>query len=673
MVKSRFSFKDLQAEYAQLWSTMEIRPEKLAGIVAAAARLKAHEDLYREAMARTGVPWLVVGIIHSMERDCDPTAHLHNGDPLTARTVQKPAGRPPTGEPPFKWIDSAVDALTSHNLDTVGDWPPERVAYELEKYNGWGYREPDRGKSAYLWSGSNHYTKGKFTSDDHFNPDVESDQAGAMPLLKHLTESGEQTETVTVNDIAKTVPLTTGLWLPEARVVLLPNANAEDANDAIEVNERCRKIREVDDLWEVDVFRRDGSTAHGFAPGDVFKPEPAGDPVVDADLFAQLCINAARQFGTSGHHLIAVADTETAIKNVAAEKGDGAGPFLITAAAWVAVNLDVAARNDPYKQPFVAARIAADAAAALKPSIPDRLPTSAELYIGHLVGPDHVAKVLSNPDATLKAAITTEIGAEQYSVLSSVRPWLCNETITVKAALEKASLRLDLGYVRADGLYERIEPEVVVAAGFAARLRNGATAEWEFFGKQSFDVNGVKTKSGHTETEARQPPGAGEDWFARVGKYWREGVNNKVLDGRNTRVPWSAAFISFVVKDAGAGNHFRYSPQHSVYISKAIRDAKNKSAVAYWCLRLNECKPKVGDIVCWTRQHGIDYDNQHGGDYAGHCDIVVEAGVGQVKVIGGNIGQSVSERVLALNAEGNIKPITLHSETLFAIMQNQLL
>jgi len=35
--------------------------------------------------------------------------HLHNGDPLTARTVNVPKGRPKTGQPPFAWGISAKD------------------------------------------------------------------------------------------------------------------------------------------------------------------------------------------------------------------------------------------------------------------------------------------------------------------------------------------------------------------------------------------------------------------------------------------------------------------------------------------------------------------------------------------------------------------------------------
>ena len=73
----------------------------------------------------------------------------------------------------FDWVASAVDALTMphHFLDAVKDWPIERVAYELEKYNGFGYRLQNTGvNTAYLWAWSNHHTKGKFIGDHQFDP-----------------------------------------------------------------------------------------------------------------------------------------------------------------------------------------------------------------------------------------------------------------------------------------------------------------------------------------------------------------------------------------------------------------------------------------------------------------------------------------------------------------------
>src|SRR5262249_33682127 len=152
------------------------------------------------------------------------------------------------------------------------------------------------------------------------------------------------------------------------------------------------------------------------------------------------------------------------------------------------------------------------------------------------------------------------------------------------------------GYVRADSLLSKVEPDLQIetapAAGFALRLNKTATTEWEFFGEQTRNAAGTQTKAGHKENEARVPPGSGEDWFARVGTYWREGTGKLGLDGRNQNEPWSAAFISYVVKTANPAGRFHGSARHSEYISQAIRDCADKNPDAgYWCKRLNEHQP----------------------------------------------------------------------------------
>src|SRR5262249_53245261 len=267
------------------------------------------------------------------------------------------------------------------------------------------------------------------------------------------------------------------------------------------------------------------------------------DPVVDLEGFAQMCLDAARLNGTSAHHLIALADLETQIRNVGAKTGatTGAGPFLISAASWAAATaggvpvLAPVARFDPLKQPFVAGKIAADAAKVLQSG--DQLPTSAQLYLATLVGADHAKRILAKPDVDFFTAIVAETDPATADALRQVRPWLFDPLTDVKGALEKIARAMDFGYVRADSLLSKVEHDLQIetapAAGFALRLNKTATTEWEFFGEQTRNAAGTQTKAGHKENEARVPPGSGEDWFARVGTYWREGTGKLGLDGRN--------------------------------------------------------------------------------------------------------------------------------------------
>lgn len=186
--------------------------------------------------------------------------------------------------------------------------------------------------------------------------------------------------------------------------------------------------------------------------------------------------------------------------------------------------------------------------------------------------------------------------------------------------------------------------------------------EWGYFGRQEYDINGTAIVVGHKE----QQPG----YASRIGTYWKVGTNTDGIDGTKTDWPWSAAFISWAMKTAGAGDRFRYSTKHSVYIAQAIRDRiSGRQEAGYWCQRLNEYQPQPGDVMCWAREPGIDYDNQKQGWYDGHCDIIVQVTKDHVWVIGGNIGNSVTKRPFARGADGFLSPIVVNGENLFGIMQ----
>lgn len=182
------TFDSLKDEYARLWASMEIRPSKAADMAATANKILAKKARYQAVEKETQVPWYVIGIIHAMEGGCDFATHLHNGDPLSKRTVQVPAGRPKAGTAPFSWKSSACDALTMKGLEKIKDWPIERICFELERYNGFGYRTYHPSVlSPYLWSGTNHYSRGKYIADGKWSSSAVSGQSGAMAILKRMT------------------------------------------------------------------------------------------------------------------------------------------------------------------------------------------------------------------------------------------------------------------------------------------------------------------------------------------------------------------------------------------------------------------------------------------------------------------------------------------------------
>lgn len=182
----------LAAEYLDLFQTLEVKPHRFAEVDALVDRILANRPEYDAVARQVGAPWYLIGAIHNMESSLRMDRHLHNGDPLTARTRHVPANRPATGNPPFTWQESAVDALQLRRVDRVTDWSLPRTLYELEGYNGWGYRlHHAHVKSPYLWSFSNHYSSGKYVADGRWSDSAVSGQCGAAVLVKRLEQRGE--------------------------------------------------------------------------------------------------------------------------------------------------------------------------------------------------------------------------------------------------------------------------------------------------------------------------------------------------------------------------------------------------------------------------------------------------------------------------------------------------
>src|SRR5690606_5399494 len=108
-------------EYADLWARAVVKTAGLPIVERIANNSLANRQRYERVSAQTRVPWYLIAALHSLESSQNFTRHLHNGDPLTARTRQVPAGRPRSGNPPFTWEESAIDALTmeGHQLHKV--------------------------------------------------------------------------------------------------------------------------------------------------------------------------------------------------------------------------------------------------------------------------------------------------------------------------------------------------------------------------------------------------------------------------------------------------------------------------------------------------------------------------------------------------------------------------
>lgn len=184
------SFTDaLRSEYENLFNSCIINSAKSASVEKSIDGIMQGNARYRAVGDELGIPWFVIGVIHNMEASLNFTKHLHNGDPLKARTIHVPDGRPKNGSPPFTWEESAIDALSMRGLNKVKDWSLAGALYQIESYNGWGYRlYHPHVLSPYLWSFSNQYISGKYIEDGTWSDMAISKQCGAAVILRRMAE-----------------------------------------------------------------------------------------------------------------------------------------------------------------------------------------------------------------------------------------------------------------------------------------------------------------------------------------------------------------------------------------------------------------------------------------------------------------------------------------------------
>lgn len=190
MVTLSRTYAGTKAEYEKYFASMQITKLKREA-EQVVATMVSNRARYQSVSSGTGVPWFVIAIIHSLEGGANFTKHLHNGDPLTGRTFKEPGGRPVKGNPPFTWEVSATDALVYMDMHKWKDWSIPGILFNLEKYNGFGYRTKKVAMpTPYLWSGTNHYTRGKYKSDGIYSASLVSQQVGAAVIIKMMMDKG---------------------------------------------------------------------------------------------------------------------------------------------------------------------------------------------------------------------------------------------------------------------------------------------------------------------------------------------------------------------------------------------------------------------------------------------------------------------------------------------------
>lgn len=127
-----------------------------------------------------------------------------------------------------------------------------------------------------------------------------------------------------------------------------------------------------------------------------------------------------------------------------------------------------------------------------------------------------------------------------------------------------------------------------------------------------------------------------------------------------TATAWSAVFVSWCVKEAGAtSQEFHFSAEHSEFVFDAIKNRETGTGV-FRAQPLEQAKPAVGDIIQnnWGgRTFDYDYASKHA-NYHSHSAIVIEtgrdAGGHYALTIGGNEGDSIRQKRVPLRDDGTI-------------------
>lgn len=127
---------ELRQQYIDLFTTCVVRRERVQTVDAVVDRAVASRPRYAAVSDTLGCPWYLVAVIHCLEASLKFDRHLHNGDPLTARTVLVPVGRPSLGDAPFSWEDSARDALRLKRIHEWSDWTVPGTLFKLESTTG---------------------------------------------------------------------------------------------------------------------------------------------------------------------------------------------------------------------------------------------------------------------------------------------------------------------------------------------------------------------------------------------------------------------------------------------------------------------------------------------------------------------------------------------------------
>jgi hypothetical protein len=225
-------------------------------------------------------------------------------------------------------------------------------------------------------------------------------------------------------------------------------------------------------------------------------------------------------------------------------------------------------------------------------------------------------------------------------------------------------------------------PETYTASSVAARIAAAACSEHRLWFRPFIDAEGRLAGSRVREAETTRL-GNGQPAWERVIEYWRDsgllwqtqaasacggadGIGAQAwCRGFVVDTPWSAAFVAWVMQKAAVPG-YRGSASHVSYVRRAYRDPLGNAYRVSYPLG---ARPAQGDLLCYARVPSRTYGfeglmAQLAGDDGGlnmHCDVVVGLHAGTVYLVGGNVFDGVTMRMLPLDAAGRLSRLPLRS------------
>ncbi|MFY9827296.1 MAG: DUF2272 domain-containing protein [Rhodoplanes sp.] len=228
---------------------------------------------------------------------------------------------------------------------------------------------------------------------------------------------------------------------------------------------------------------------------------------------------------------------------------------------------------------------------------------------------------------------------------------------------------VDLGPADVEG-WRRVQVDGVEGVAFGKYLRPPVSKEIEAL-LRSVVREWVRFDKGHGNEEIQPYRGYVHEMWESIGEDY-DGAST-YPDGSD--VPWSAAFISFVVRNAGVGyEKFKFAAAHSVFAHDAIQARFMQLANRpFWGYRRTEQRPTIGDIIVRNRAGNdlsFDFAENHS-QYVSHSDVVVEVTEHVARVMGGNVSDTVSFgttiQEYTLNEDGFVKD----GQKVIAILKNR--